>query len=246
MDMYALSRTFWDYSFENPDKIKPTHIALYFFTIEHCNRLGWKEKFGLPTTMVMEAIGVKSYNTYIGVLNDLVSFGFLKLIEKSKNQYSSNVIAISKNNKANNKALDKAIIKHTTKQHKSMEQSTSESKEQSIDSIDIPDTIIPSTNKPIYNTEVDMIYYLYPSECYVKGTPTGKGSKNKEKIRSLIKQNGYEWLRLRVESYLASCKQNKVYLKNFATFLNNIPEPIEVKSQFKPYVPNFQSYEDFK
>lgn len=100
--------------------------------------------------------------------------------------------------------------------------------------------------KPNYNTEVDMIYYLYPSECYVKGTPTGKGSKNKEKIRSLIKQNGYEWLRLRVESYLVSCKQNKVYLKNFATFLNNIPEPIEVKPQFKPYVPNFQSYEDLK
>lgn len=100
--------------------------------------------------------------------------------------------------------------------------------------------------KSNYNTEVDMIYNLYPTECYVKGTPTGKGTKNKEKIRSIIKQNGYEWLRLRVESYLVSCKQNKVYLKNFTTFLNNIPEPIEVKPQHKPYIPNFQSYEDLK
>lgn len=101
------------------------------------------------------------------------------------------------------------------------------------------------TNNNI-SSEIEFIYELYPSTCYTKGSSTGKGSKNKEKIRSIIKQNGYEWLRLRVESYLASCKQNKVYLKNFATFLNNIPEPIEIKPQFKPYVPNFQSYEDLK
>lgn len=110
----------------------------------------------------------------------------------------------------------------------------------------------PTDNKPNKNpnntieNHVELIYELYPSTCYTKGSSTGKGSKNKEKIRSLIKQNGHEWLRLRVESYLVSCKQNKVYLKNFTTFLNNIPEPTEVKPQHKTYVPNFQSYEDFK
>lgn len=134
MDIYRLSRSFWDYAFENPDKIKPNHCALFFFAIEHCNRLGWKQKFGLPTTMVMEAIGIKSYNTYINTFNDLVEIGFFILLEKSKNQYSSNVIAISKFDKANNKALDKALIKHGTK-HCSITQ-------QSIDSIDIQDTSI--------------------------------------------------------------------------------------------------------
>ena len=82
MNHYELSRTFWDWSFENPEKVKPIHSALYFFTIEHCNRLGWKEKFGLPTTMAKEAIGVRSYNTYINALTDLVDWGFLILVEK--------------------------------------------------------------------------------------------------------------------------------------------------------------------
>jgi len=125
---YELSRKWFDFCFENPEQIKPNHTALYFFCIEHCNRLGWKQKFGLPTTMAKEAIGIRSYNTYINTLNDLVDWGFIEMIEKSKNQYSSNIIALSNFNKALNKALDKALIKHTTKQR--------ESTRQSIDSID--------------------------------------------------------------------------------------------------------------
>jgi hypothetical protein len=120
MNSYELSRNWFDWSFENPEKISPNHSALYFFIIEHCNRLGWKEKFGLPTTMAKESIGIRSYNTYINTLNDLVDFGFIKLIEKSKNQYSSNIIALSNFNKATDKALDKAMIKHATKQSESI------------------------------------------------------------------------------------------------------------------------------
>lgn len=127
MNSYDLSRKFTDFSFENPSLIKPNHYALYFFAIEHCNRLGWKKEFGLPTTMTMEAIGIRSYNTYINTFNELVNFGFFKLIEKSKNQYSSNIIELSNFDKSQDKALDKAFIKHTTKQ--------SESTQQSIDSI---------------------------------------------------------------------------------------------------------------
>lgn len=119
MNGYELSRKWFDWSFENPERINPNHTALYFFIIEHCNRLGWKEKFGLPTTMAKEAIGIRSYNTYINTLNDLVEFGFINLIEKSKNQYSSNIVALSNFNKAPDKALDKAMIKHVTKQGES-------------------------------------------------------------------------------------------------------------------------------
>ena len=78
--------------------------------------------------MSKDAIGIRSYNTYIQTLNELESFGFIKLVEKSKNQYSSNIVALLKFNKALDKALDKAFIKHSTKQ--------SESTVQSIDSID--------------------------------------------------------------------------------------------------------------
>ena len=133
MDVFKLSRQWFDWSFENPELIKPNHTALYFFIIEQCNRLGWKEKFGLPTTMAKEAIGIKSYNTYIETLNDLVVWGFITMIEKSKNQYSSNIVALSNFDKAHNKALDKALIKHASKQ--------SESTGESISSIDIQETI---------------------------------------------------------------------------------------------------------
>jgi hypothetical protein len=133
MNGYELSRKWFDFCFLNPEKIKPNHTALYFFCIEHCNRLGWKKKFGLPTTMAKEAIGIRSYNTYIQTLNDLIEFGFIEMIEKSKNQYSSNIIALSNFNKALDKALDKAFIKHATKQD--------ESTQQSIDSIEKQETI---------------------------------------------------------------------------------------------------------
>jgi len=95
MNGYELSRKWFDWSFENPEKISPNHSALYFFAIEHCNRLGWREKFGFPTEMAKDAIGIKSYTTYIKTLNDLVDWGFIKMVEKSKNQYSSNIIIYS-------------------------------------------------------------------------------------------------------------------------------------------------------
>jgi hypothetical protein len=136
MNSYDLSRKWFDWTFENPERINPNHTALYFFIIEHCNRLGWKEKFGLPTTMAKEAIGIRSYNTYINTLNDLVEFGFVNLIEKSKNQYSSNIIALSNFDKAHDKALDKALIKHGTKQRESID---SINKQETIEQINIPE-----------------------------------------------------------------------------------------------------------
>jgi tRNA U34 5-carboxymethylaminomethyl modifying GTPase MnmE/TrmE len=120
MNGYELSRNFCDWAFENPDKVKPIHYAIYYFSIEHCNRLGWKDKFGLPSQMVMEAIGVKNWRTYSAGLNDLVDFGFIEMIETSKNQYSSNIVAIVKNTKAPTKALDKALSKHSTKHSQSI------------------------------------------------------------------------------------------------------------------------------
>ena len=146
MNSYELYRNFFDWCFENPHKVTPSHVAIYCFSVEHCNRLGWKTNFGLPTTMVMEAVGIKSYNTYIKCFNDLVQFGFIKLVEKSKNQYSANIIALSKFNKALDKALDKAMIKHKGKQRESIAQS--------IDSINKP--INNNTNIPINQFTIDI------------------------------------------------------------------------------------------
>lgn len=117
---YSLSRVIFDYAFENTDHIRPVHIAIYFFAIEQCNRLGWKEKFGFPSSLVMDAIGMRSYTNYKKAFDELVEMGFIKVVQYSKNQHSANIIALSKNIKATVKALDKATVKandgHTPKQ----------------------------------------------------------------------------------------------------------------------------------
>ena len=127
LNSYELSRQWFDFSFKNPEKISPSHTAIYFFAIEHCNRLGWKEKFGFPTEMAKEAIGIKSYRAYIKAFNDLIEWGFFIMIESSKNQYSANIIALNKKAKANDKAqakaLDKAFTNHRQKQSQSTGQS---------------------------------------------------------------------------------------------------------------------------
>jgi hypothetical protein len=114
MTSYELSRQFWNWAFENPEKVKPIHCAIYFFAMEHCNRLGWKSQFGMPTSMAIEAIGVKSYRAFKNAFDDLINWGLIVLIERSKNQYSSNIIALSLKYKAKYKALDKALQTHGT------------------------------------------------------------------------------------------------------------------------------------
>ncbi len=137
---YELSRNWFDFAFENPEKISPNHAAIYFFAIEHCNRLGWKRKFGFPTQMAMDALGIKKHQTYIRYFNDLCEWGFFDLIQKSQNQYSANIISLISANPKNGKALDKAIITHRAKQTETNGQSNG----QSNSSIDKP-----LTNKPI-------------------------------------------------------------------------------------------------
>ena len=110
---YELSRCFFDFIFENPDLVKPSHIAVYFYIIEHCNRLGWKSKFGLPSVMVREIVGIKNFRTYDRTLKDLIDWKFITLHQISKNQYSANIISLNKPNcrniEAYNSSLDKSI-----------------------------------------------------------------------------------------------------------------------------------------
>jgi hypothetical protein len=122
MNGYELSRNWFDFCFENPELINPAHTAIYIFAIEHCNRLGWKKKFGFPSQMTMDALGIKKHQTYIKYFNDLVKWRFFELIQKSKNQYSANIISINAMPKKG-KALDKAFIIHAAKQRQSNGQS---------------------------------------------------------------------------------------------------------------------------
>ena len=43
LNSYQLSRTFFDWCFENPEKISPTHIANVFFIVKFLTILIWKD-----------------------------------------------------------------------------------------------------------------------------------------------------------------------------------------------------------
>jgi len=199
MNSYELSRAWFDFCFENPEKISPNHTALYFFCIEHCNRLGWKEKFGLPMEMAKEAIGIKNYRTYSKAFNDLVDFGFIKIIERSKNQYSANIIAIVKNakatTKATTKALDNAMQKHKQKQV------------HGIVGIDKPNNKEPNNN---INIEFDLFWNEYDKKVS-RPDCEKKWSKLKDEERTSIMAH--------IPKYKIA-QPDKKYRKDPKTFLN--------------------------
>lgn len=106
--IYTLNKEWFDWCKENRELNNPTLSALHRWIIEKCNSLGWVEKFGLPTDEAMHFLGIGSYNTYKKNLLLLEEIGFIKIIELSKNQWTSNIIALSN--------FDKALTKHLTKQ----------------------------------------------------------------------------------------------------------------------------------
>ena len=70
------------------------------------------------------------------------------------------------------------------------------------------------------------IYSLYPTNCPVKGNSNDKGKANKEQIKRILKskEETVDSLKAKIERYVRECKNSNTYLKNFKTFLNNLPD----------------------
>ena len=71
---------------------------------------------------------------------------------------------------------------------------------------------------------IEEVYKAYPSKCVVRGCSTGKTAKNKEKIRRLLKDNTKDELISIIKRYVSECEKDDIYMKNFSTFLNNLPD----------------------
>ncbi len=112
---YALTRAWFDFAFENQGKVTGNHGCMLMWFIEQNNRLGWVKEFGAPRDQTMAAVGISSYNTYKKVFNDLVEWGFVKIVKESKNQYTANIIALSNFDNAQYKALDNALYRQSDK-----------------------------------------------------------------------------------------------------------------------------------
>ena len=95
INWYTLSRQWFDFSFENPDKVNCSHTALYFYIIDKWNRFWQKEKFGLPSYYTMEELWIKSRKTYYKIFKDLVDFWFIEIIQESVNQNTSTIIKLN-------------------------------------------------------------------------------------------------------------------------------------------------------
>lgn len=212
LNTFNLIRAWYNFKFENPSKVKAKHSDMYFYIVDLCNRLGGKKEFGLPTYVTMEALQIGSYNTYKITLKELIEFGFIISVKDSVNQHQSKIVALSIFDKALDTSLDKSHIKALDK---------------SPDSINKQET----KNKEQINNTIDFLYNLYPSKCVIKKNSTGKSSNDKIKIKSLLKNISKEDLKITIEKYVLDCKENKVFMKNFKTFLNNLPDYSEEENK---------------
>lgn len=95
------------------------------------------------------------------------------------------------------------------------------------------------------DVDVDRVYSKYPTKCPIKNRSTGKGKADKDKITRLFKTHSADDLILTIDSYITDCKNSGAYMKNFSTFLNNLPEikSEPVKEQNKKF---HYTYEDFE
>jgi hypothetical protein len=91
------------------------------------------------------------------------------------------------------------------------------------------------------NIDVDLvneIYLMYPTKCTISNRPLSKSSKDKDKISSILK-NGIkpDSLKATINRYVSECSSGKVFMKNFSTFLNNLPDYSHVTEPVKPIIP---------
>ncbi len=71
---------------------------------------------------------------------------------------------------------------------------------------------------------IERLYKLYPGKTITpRGTrSTGKCAKDKARLATLLKTHTPEQIENSIKKYLEEC--GGYYLKNFSTFLNNLPE----------------------
>lgn len=207
MNTFNLSRNFFNWCFENPGKINTNHVAIYFFCVDLNNKLGWKEEFGLASYHCMEAIGINKHQTFIKYLNDLIDYGFIKLVQKAKNQYVSNIISLQSAMPKNGKALDRANMWHEVKHEV----------KHARDKVAIDKQVNNQTIKPINNNKHNIYqlavdYWLKLHVNYIFNGMSGKHLKQLlDKIKTLLEKTNND-------------TSDQSILSMFELIINNLPD----------------------
>lgn len=113
---------------ENNEKNSPNITSMYFYLVHIANELGWVESFTITSTHTMHHLGIGAFKTYKDTLDKLEENGLIKIVERSKNQFTSTRIALVKMLKAKLKADAKqsakqvhSIVENTSHIHKTLE-----------------------------------------------------------------------------------------------------------------------------
>lgn len=90
----------------------------------------------------------------------------------------------------------------------------------------------------LYNVDSDSVidlYKLYPSSCVVSQRRLSKSKSNKNKIAQLLNKKQYTLQELKdiIIQYRNECDQTKTFMKDFSTFLNNIPDFTTISTEIK-------------
>lgn len=228
INTFDLSKNWFYYVSENIN-VKPIHSHLYFYILNKWNILYWKEQFGLPTDNSMECLNIRSYKTYIKALTDLHDFGFIKIIQRAKNQNTSNIVEVVKNAKASTKASTKALSKASTEATtKALSKaSTTIIKHNNYITNNIQ-TIEKTEKKEVFNFRKELINLGFEKELvedWLKVRKTKKATNTKTALKSFINeikktnQDKNQILQLCVERSWSGFKAT--YFKNSI----NIPKP---------------------
>lgn len=94
MNGYKLTREWFNFSCLNIDKVGSNHTAMYLYIVDFFNYNKWPDVIGLPTDWTMQKLGFKSYKTYKKTLDDLIFFDKIELVDKSRNNHTSNIIRL--------------------------------------------------------------------------------------------------------------------------------------------------------
>jgi len=98
LNAFELSKNWFDWAAKQEAGLASAyHTTAYFYLIDQNNRMRWKEVFGVSTKLAMRAIGITTTKKFWDIINELVEWNFILLIQKSKNQHQYNRFSLVKN-----------------------------------------------------------------------------------------------------------------------------------------------------
>lgn len=93
----------------------------------------------------------------------------------------------------------------------------------------------PANTEKETDDAIERIYKMYPTKDIERNISTGKCSKDKSRIKTLLKTHTEERLAYTITRYLRESAANHSYIKNFSTFLNNLPEYGDEEEEEQPH-----------